>query len=158
MMTSYFSKYRGENGVSIARKTPKGFKGVIYTPLFPPSGALYDYKSGNLTKEAVENIYIEEVLEKLDPYKIIKDLGENAVLLCYEKSEDFCHRHIVAKWIYDKTGIIIPEYDYKFCINQDCNNVCSLTGQSCNYFKTNCSNCINYKKESNEQLSLFDFL
>ena len=43
------------------------------------------------------------------------ELGENAVLLCYEKWDDiknnktFCHRRIVAKWLEDNLGVKIQE-------------------------------------------------
>ena len=44
------------------------------------------------------NYYKYETLDKLDPHKVAVDL-EGKTLLCYEKSEDFCHRHIVAAWL-----------------------------------------------------------
>lgn len=47
----------------------------------------------------------EEVLDKLDPAKVIKELEELAgvssdkiILLCYEKPDDFCRCHLVADW------------------------------------------------------------
>ena len=42
--------------------------------------------------------YKQETLDKLNPHVVAKDLN-NKVLLCYEKSTDFCHRHIVAAWL-----------------------------------------------------------
>jgi uncharacterized protein (DUF488 family) len=39
-----------------------------------------------------------ETLDKLNP-KLVGDMLQNKVLLCYEKSSDFCHRHIVAAWL-----------------------------------------------------------
>ena len=44
------------------------------------------------------NYYKYETLDKLDPHKVAAELDEK-VLLCYEKSEDFCHRHIIAAWL-----------------------------------------------------------
>lgn len=32
-------------------------------------------------------------------------------LLCYEKPDDFCHRHLLAKW-FAKAGIDVVEYIY----------------------------------------------
>lgn len=52
-----------------------------------------------------ESVYRERILAKLDPKKVYSDLGENAVLLCYEKWDDirtgkkFCHRRIIADWL-----------------------------------------------------------
>ena len=33
----------------------------------------------------------------LDPHEVYKYL-DNKILLCYERPEDFCHRHIIANW------------------------------------------------------------
>jgi uncharacterized protein (DUF488 family) len=37
--------------------------------------------------------------------------GENAILLCYENADSFCHRQLVAKWLNDN-GYFIEEYKY----------------------------------------------
>ena len=42
--------------------------------------------------------FYDEVLKNLDPNKVYNDL-DGAVLLCYEESYEFCHRHIVASWL-----------------------------------------------------------
>lgn len=39
--------------------------------------------------------YYEQVLLKLDPEEIYREL-DNSILLCYEENTEFCHRHIVA--------------------------------------------------------------
>jgi hypothetical protein len=31
--------------------------------------------------------------------EVLRDLGDDAVLLCYEKPGQFCHRHLVAQWL-----------------------------------------------------------
>ena len=104
--TSYFSskKYNKDQGVSIARYN-KFWQGESYPALFPSANLLAWWKS--LPEEAqkcqdCQQIYFEsykqETLSKLDPRKIAAEL-EGRVLLCYEKSEDFCHRHIVAAWL-----------------------------------------------------------
>lgn len=33
------------------------------------------------------------------PQEVADALPEGAVLLCYEKPTDFCHRHIAAEWL-----------------------------------------------------------
>ena len=52
--------------------------------------------------------YYKEVLSKLDPEKVYKDL-KHSFLLCYEDNNEFCHRHIVAKWLELSLGIYVPE-------------------------------------------------
>ena len=54
--------------------------------------------------------YSKEELDKLDPKQVYEELGENAVLLCWEKSSDFCHRHLVSEWLSEKLGIEVKEY------------------------------------------------
>lgn len=36
--------------------------------------------------------------------------GQDVALCCYEKPGDFCHRHILARWITENTGIEITEF------------------------------------------------
>ena len=59
--------------------------------------------------------FYSEVLDNLNPQDVYNKLyelsvGKDCVLLCYEKSDDFCHRHIVAKWLEDNLGIIVKEW------------------------------------------------
>lgn len=37
--------------------------------------------------------------------------GKDVALCCYEKPSDFCHRHIVAKWLKEQTGIEVKEFE-----------------------------------------------
>ena len=117
--TSYYGKYRGNAGCCISIMHPKGFKGFSCEALYPSRSLLewYKFKSNELdtwyaeTKDAEEFIkrrkvielqyeqsYYEDVLSRLDPKSVAKNL-DGKVLLCYEKSGRFCHRHIVAKWL-----------------------------------------------------------
>ena len=57
------------------------------------------------------------MLNNLNPQEVYNKLGDNAVLLCYEKYADieqgktFCHRHIVAKWLKEKLGVEVKELE-----------------------------------------------
>lgn len=44
-----------------------------------------------------ERLYRRDVLAFLNVHNLYKRL-DGKILLCYEKSSSFCHRHIVAKW------------------------------------------------------------
>lgn len=112
MQTSYFAKYRGNNGVSIARFPPKGYKGRQYTKLAPPTWLLTHYKNSGDKYYYIEHYY-SNVLNKLNPQEIYNELGENTVLLCYEKSDGFCHRHLVADWLKGNLAIDITEIDHE---------------------------------------------
>ena len=37
--------------------------------------------------------------------------SDTIALVCYEKPSDFCHRHLVAKWINENTNIEVREYE-----------------------------------------------
>lgn len=104
--TSYFSskKYNKEDGISIARYN-KFWDGDSYPLLYPSANLLAWWKGLNKSEqndiwftEQYEQAYFKETLELLNPHIVAAELEEK-VLLCYEKSEDFCHRHIVAEWL-----------------------------------------------------------
>ena len=63
-------------------------------------------------QEYIQNFY-DKVLKKLDPRKVYNELGENAVLLCFEKPTEFCHRFLVAGWLELTLGVQIDEYGYE---------------------------------------------
>ncbi|MBN1663497.1 MAG: hypothetical protein JW943_07855 [Deltaproteobacteria bacterium] len=105
MQTSYFSKSATlPNAVAISQGVPKWFKGKTYKAL-APSWALISIKDEVIyTRE-----YHLQVLSKLDPKKVFSDLGEDAVLLCWEAPDKFCHRRLVAKWLEENLNITVPE-------------------------------------------------
>lgn len=94
--TSYFAGYKGTRGVSIARWN-NWWKGETYKELAPPAELLTLYKKGLISKKGYTHVY-KRYLKTLDVHKVAKDLN-GKVLLCYEKPEDFCHRHLVATWL-----------------------------------------------------------
>ena len=110
IQTSYYAKYKGENAVSIALSKPQWYTNCReYKKLAPSWDLLNKYKQDKDEMYYIEHYY-KEILDKLDPKQVYEDLGENAVLLCWEKSSDFCHRHIVSSWLEEKLGIEIKEY------------------------------------------------
>jgi uncharacterized protein (DUF488 family) len=110
MKTSYFRKSGlNPNAVSIAGKAPSFFKGKKYEKLAPKYRFFIKYKKGEINKKEYTKYYYEEILNKLNPIEVYKELGEEAVLLCWEGKGKFCHRHIVAKWLSKNLNIIIEE-------------------------------------------------
>lgn len=107
MQTGYYAKSgKDDRGISISRGIPKWFKGEIYTPL-APSWQLIRVADPVAYTEG----YYETVLNKLKPDKVLQQLGPDAIMLCYEKPGDFCHRRIVADWFKRELGLDIPEFD-----------------------------------------------
>lgn len=101
MYTTYFAKAKqldpSLNLVSIARITPPGFPGRKFTKLAPSEELLWR------TKETGDHVaYTEEymnMLFSLDVHEVAKELGEDAILVCYEGKDKFCHRHLVGVWL-----------------------------------------------------------
>lgn len=44
------------------------------------------------------------------PNQILSKYGES-VLLCHERNPKGCHRRMIARWVEDELGIIVPEVD-----------------------------------------------
>jgi len=108
MFTSYFGNVRkslqGQNVVAIAQGIPKWYTGKRYMPL-APSWALI-----RLTDEAEYCRGYAQVLAKLDARGVYEFLGGDAILLCWEKPGEFCHRRLVAEWLQLHLGITVPEW------------------------------------------------
>ncbi len=106
--TSYFAskKYNPKDGISIARYA-KFWDGETCAELFPSEELLRDYKAGLVSEEEYKERYYNETLINVDPVELADRLRDR-VLLCYEKTGDFCHRHIVAEW-FMKNGILCEE-------------------------------------------------
>lgn len=97
-----------------SRYAPKSLRDKIasYPKLFPPQHLLSDCKSGKVDKKQYKNTYYREVLAQVGIEQVLKDLkgfGGKVALVCYEKAEDFCHRHIVGQWVEYLTGYEVRE-------------------------------------------------
>ena len=105
MKTSYFARLKEiENPISICGKAPDWYKGPQFKKLAPKLWFFELYKSGEITSEEYTEAYYAEVLNHLDPQEIVNKLiqvynTKDFTLICYEKPEDFCHRHLVAEWL-----------------------------------------------------------
>lgn len=123
--TTYFAKLKKlpDNVVPIAicRWLPEQLRCTCfhYKELAPPVDIYTDYKHTGDTVQFT-NSYTERVLSKLDPHYIEQALRKwvgdrDFALVCYEKSSDFCHRHLVAEWL-RKAGYVCEEFDFKINI------------------------------------------
>ena len=107
--TSYFAKISKLPDtvvpVSICAKPPAGYKGLQYKTLAPSYDILMEWKRLGNNRRYTER-YIKEVLNKLTADAVVQELtalvrdpDKSICLVCYEKPTDFCHRHLVAKWL-----------------------------------------------------------
>jgi hypothetical protein len=106
--TSYFGNIKNvSNPIAICGKSPEWYTGFEYKKLAPKFWFFDKYKKGEISKFEYTEHYYREVLNLLAPYEIKIELfnlypnKEDITLLCYEKPELFCHRHIVEKWFMD---------------------------------------------------------
>ena len=127
--TSYFAnldnlKEAGIYPVAICCKVPTFFKGPNIESVAPNKSILFQFKDSPKTEADVElykKRYYDEVLCAyrfhpeyfIDLLKSFSDSenGADIALLCYERPEDFCHRHLLAEWFNEKLGSeVITEY------------------------------------------------
>lgn len=115
--TSYFANLKSAIGIkiSIARFNPKWLNPNLldewYFELAPKENLLLDYKNNKISKEEFikkYNVYIRFQNKILKRVTDLVDKGYDVTLLCYEKPEDFCHRHLLAK-ILINMGYIVKE-------------------------------------------------
>ena len=70
--------------------------------------------SGPCSHDEYLKLY-DRILASQDANQVVKQIemlsgGKDVALCSYEKPGDFCHRHILAKWITENTGIEFTEF------------------------------------------------
>ena len=109
LYTTYFAKLRKlpnniiPIAIAICGKSPDWWTGLKYKKL------ALKWSFFSIWKQTHDNDYYiktfnELVLNSLSVEKVIEELKvmlktEDIALVCYEKPEDFCHRHLVANWL-----------------------------------------------------------
>ena len=110
--TTYFAKLRvlpkNVIPISICAKAPSWYKGLQYKTLAPKYDFFMEWKKTH-DNDMYIKCFKEQVTDNLNANLVVNDLkqmvqekygeGKDIALVCYEKSEDFCHRHLVAKWL-----------------------------------------------------------
>ena len=113
--TGYFAQAKKYKGIlmSVAGKTPKSFNGIKLRCFMPKFWFFQKWKNGEISNDEYVEIFKKEVLDHINKESIKNFLSsdKDLFLLCYEKSDDFCHRHIVADWIRNELGLDVREYE-----------------------------------------------
>ena len=115
--TGYFAKlkhYKALNllPISICGKCPNWYDGLEFKFFAPKYSFFKEWKDGLITNEQYVEKFKLEILNQLDKQQIYNYLtffNQDIILLCYEKSTDFCHRHIVSEWIRNELGLNCEE-------------------------------------------------
>lgn len=112
--TSYFAKLKdlpsNITPIAICGSIPKGYKGLWYKKLAPKWSFFKTWKETHDNDYYIQH-FNDEVLSNLDASTVVMELKHlcdksmysdvDICLVCYEKPIDFCHRHLVAKWLRD---------------------------------------------------------
>lgn len=130
--TTYFARLRNlpQNvlPVSICGKAPDWYKGAQYKKLAPKYGFFMEWKKTHDNEYYVRH-FKSEVLDTLTPTIVLNELQRklpedvctkmdapvyvnkdwHIALVCYEKPQDFCHRHLVAEWL-QSNGVSCEEW------------------------------------------------
>jgi len=93
------------NPVGIARGIPKWYRGRNDRRLAPSWGML------KMSKRDYDRLMFA-ILEQLAPEQIADDLGDRAVMLCWEPPGIRCHRRLVAEWLESALDIVVPEVGF----------------------------------------------
>lgn len=125
LYTTYFGKIKDlpKNviPVCIAGRPPIGFDILHYKQLAPTYKIFAEWRVSKNTETYIQK-FERDVLGKLNADVVVADLKHltdhiiceevDIALVCYEKSTDFCHRHLVAKWL-NENGYPCREYEYE---------------------------------------------
>ena len=112
MQTGYFAISGTVPGaIAISRTIPKFFHGPRYLALAPTFEML------RCEKDIYTHQYYHKILHDLTPQKVYDDLialagKHEPILLCWERSNTWCHRRLVAEWLEKALQIEIPEVGY----------------------------------------------
>jgi hypothetical protein len=106
--TSNFAKSGTHpDAVAISEGVPRFYRGKRYMPLAPARWLL---KAKD--PELFDREYRKQ-LAALDARQVAEELGSNAILLCWESFNVRCHRRLVAEWLEEKLGIVVPELGHE---------------------------------------------
>lgn len=119
--TGYYAKLKKYEKAGL---TPIAVSGVIpkfytdryrYMDFAPRYSFFKAWKNKEINDSEYAMMY-KDYLNTLDKEEIRFDFKEyntvehSCILLCYEKPEDFCHRHILADWLEENFGYRVEEY------------------------------------------------
>ena len=107
---------KSDNLVSISsdKGIIAGFSGIWYEKLAPNKELNDEFFNSIVNTDNCRYFirkYMKSNLANLNPKNVFNEL-DGKILLCYEESYEFCHRHIVALWLEDKLNIEVPEIGY----------------------------------------------
>ena len=116
VFTGNYTDCKVGNLISISgdRGRSVGFEGKAI-PKLAPKKVFWDIwhdNIGKISEEENTKYYIREyynqVLSKVNIEELLKN-EKDPILLCFERKQDFCHRHVLAEYINIRYGIEVPD-------------------------------------------------
>lgn len=116
IFTGNYDECKVGNLISISgdRGRSVGFAGKAIPQLAPKRDFwnIWHNNIGKISDEENTRYYIQEyykqVLSKVDVEALLKD-EKDPILLCFEKGQQFCHRHILAEYIEMSYGVKVRD-------------------------------------------------
>ena len=116
IFTGNYDECKVGNLISISgdRGRSVGFNGKAIPKLAPKRKFwnIWHNNIGKISDEENTRYYIQEyynqVLSKVNLEELLKD-EKDPILLCFEKGQDFCHRHVLAEYIEIVYGITVKD-------------------------------------------------
>lgn len=107
--TSYFANWRNfptdALAFGITRFKPSYWDKVNIENLAPSESLLRQYRNKQIDEYMFRRKYFQEIEDRGYTPKFVRDSlnevakGRDIILCCYEKPDDFCHRHLLAEWL-----------------------------------------------------------
>ena len=118
--TGYYAKLKQykQNGlypIAISGKVPDFYTEAYWSDFAPRYEMFLEWKAGR-SDNSQYTVQYKEWLNSLDKQEIrdvikeLEDEGKTIIFLCYEKSGEFCHRHVLADWLEENLGMRVEEY------------------------------------------------
>jgi hypothetical protein len=114
--TSYFDLLKKgllktEETLSISRNPPDWYEGHCVRGLSPSVGLLKAKNDKWISDTEFTKQYIKEIEERIEgQYDRLARLLNGKVLLCFEKPDKFCHRHVLAEWLRTNLNFTVEEF------------------------------------------------
>lgn len=118
LYTSYYAKAATLPGaLATSSKIPKYYHNLqVFAALAPKWEFVLEQIKGTITWDDYVDRYMDLIVDKrkLKAENIVEIVDDGSIFLCYERSDEMnqCHRRLIAKWIEEGTGIVVPELDW----------------------------------------------
>lgn len=109
--SNYARNGKHPNAICISVVRPRWYPNMVHMPELGPTWDMVKaYKTNSDIQQYTKDFWSLLLVErKIDPVVIAKNIPEDAILLCWEKPSDFCHRQLVREWLNSTNEIYISE-------------------------------------------------